>query len=627
MTCGKHAETQRTMGVLLPKLSKLGQSNHCDTTGGSNHYRGRMQMPRLRTWRGTAGIVGACLISALLATPVNAGAPATDVDARGVRVTPASAYNPVVPAPRIVNAMMRNATAAKYRTDIAAYSLRHYGVSTWAIAPRSVVLHYTVTDAGSWRGIINAWDVPSASGTNTGGEQPQPAAHFIIEQDGTIYQTMPLDLMVRHAYGHNHSAIGIEFVERWSASNVLARQAQMQAGVALVRWLQFEYGIPMVNVLGHGTANTHPLFFDRIGNRNDHTDWNAAEVARFHAALGEVPVKGGGPAAGSITKVRAGGPNTTVMGNLTAVMPQAGGFTQVFNCAQGRPGLALASIYQQRQTTPVMAMAQTDANGDICIYNSAQTHLLWDQYYAGSVLAAHQPARLLNTLEPAPGRPAGPVPAGQVIAVQTGKPNQAVMGTLTAWNPSGSGYLTVYPCTDPLPGTSNVNYSPGSLITNFVTARSDAAGRICIFTLTTSHIVWDQVSESAALTAYAGVRKYDARLPLGAGGNGGGYIQPGQVVRIRAAAGQSTVFGNLTVTNAQRPGYTVLYPCNAPKPPTSVNNYIPFRNSANSAMSRTDAEGWICIEASAPAHVIWDQFAESVSVPIPAGPVRLLDTR
>lgn len=582
--------------------------------------RQRAQPGAFAALRLLVSVVVLAIVTAVGASPVGANATTNPV-------TPTSGYDAVVPKPPIVNAMMRNATAQKYRDDIAAYSLRHYGVSTWAITPRSVVLHYTVTDAGTWRGIINAWDVPYASGSNTGGEQPQPAAHFIIEQDGTIYQTMPLNLMVRHAYGHNHSAIGIEFVERYSASNVLARTAQMQAGVALVRWLQFEYGISKSNVLGHGTANSHPMFFDRIGTRNDHTDWNAAEVGRFHAALGEVPVKGGGPAAGSITKVRAGAPNSTVIGNLTAVVPQDGGYTQAFNCSQGRPGLALASIYGPRQTTPVMAMAQTDANGDLCIFNSAQTHLLWDQYYTGTVLTAHAPTRLLNTLEPAAGRPAGPVAGGQVIAVQTGKPNQAIMGTLTAWNPAASGYLTVYPCTEPMPGTSNVNYAPGNLITNFVTARSDSAGRICIFTLATSHIVWDQVAESAQLTSYSGVRKYDARLPVALGGNGGGYVQPGQVVRIKAANSQATVFGNLTVTNAQRPGYTVLYPCDAPKPPTSVNNYQPFRNSANSAMSRTDADGWICIEASAPAHVIWDQFAESTTVPTPTAPLRLLDTR
>lgn len=133
-----------------------------------------------------------------------------------------SGYSPVIPQPPIVNALMNNATAAKYKSDISAYSLRHYGEYTYALRPQAVVLHYTVSGAGSWRAIINGWDVPWASGSNTGGEQPQPAAHFIVEQDGTIYQTMPLDLRVRHAYnGMNHVAIGIEFIEQSSlATNI-----------------------------------------------------------------------------------------------------------------------------------------------------------------------------------------------------------------------------------------------------------------------------------------------------------------------------------------------------------------------------------------------------------------------
>lgn len=538
-------------------------------------------------------------------------------------------YTPEVPRPAIVNALMRNATAPKYRADIAAYSLRHYGVFTSALQPKAVVLHFTVSDAGSWQALINTWDVPDASGSNTGGEQPQPAAHFIVEQDGTIYQTMPLDLMVRHAYGVNDSAIGIEFVERSSAGNVLNRPAQLSAGLALVRWLQFEFGIPAANIMGHGTVNSHPLFHDLTGNRNDHTDWNTGEVARFRSALGDVPVKNGGPVGGSITKVRVGPPNATVFGNLIAVRPQAAGYTSVFDCSRGRPTATLTSIFGPQVNTPVMAMAQTDANGDICVFTSAQTHLVWDLYYAGAALTAHPAIRHLNTFVATGQRPSGPVPGGQSVEIQTGKPNETIMGTLTAWGPASDGHMRVYPCSGGLPKTSNLNYVARSLTSNFVTVRSDEAGRICIYTTATSHLLWDQTGENTQPSAHAGVRRYDARLPVTGdiAGNGGRRIEPGSVVRIKAADASATVFGNLTVTNALHPGHTVVYPCDATKPGTSVNNFLANRNNSSAAMVRTDPAGWICIQTSAAAHLIWDQFAESTTIDAPAAPRRLLDTR
>ena len=234
------------------------------------------------------GIVVAGLVIGLAGTLTAASAVTPD-SIGATQVTPNSVAP--VPRPNIVNAMMRNATSEKYRADISAYSARHYGVSTSVLKPEAIVLHYTVSGAGSWRGIIAGWDVSQANGSNTGGENPQPAAHFIIEQDGTIFQTMPTDLIVRHAYGVNHKAIGIEFIEQSSANNVLARDRQREAGLALVRWLMSDFRIPHGNIMGHGTVNSHPLFFDLTGLKNDHTDWNASQVAAFRERIGYVPFR------------------------------------------------------------------------------------------------------------------------------------------------------------------------------------------------------------------------------------------------------------------------------------------------------------------------------------------------
>jgi N-acetyl-anhydromuramyl-L-alanine amidase AmpD len=98
--------------------------------------------------------------------------------------------------------------------------------------------------------------------------------------------------MCRHAVGLNHVAIGIEFVQaagdlspREAARQVLARRAQVTAGVALVAELQARFGITDQRVIGHAMANGDPAFKDRSGWRNDHVDWEASEVRAFRARL------------------------------------------------------------------------------------------------------------------------------------------------------------------------------------------------------------------------------------------------------------------------------------------------------------------------------------------------------
>lgn len=541
---------------------------------------------------------------------------------------PRDSYSPVVPRPAIVNKIMRNATAPKYASDIANYSLRHYGVYTSTITPRAVVLHYTVSDAGSAQGIINWWDQPWAGGSNSGGEQPQPAAHYLIEQDGTIFQTMPDTLMVRHAYGMNHAAIGIEFVERSSASNVLARKAQMDAGIALVRYLMFTYGIPSGNILGHGTANSHPLFFDLTGLRNDHSDWGSGEVGAFRNRIGYVPRKNGGPGPGTVLQLDAGAPGATVVGNLTAASPQTPGWTTMYPCEQGRP-LTASSIFHPLRTIPNMAVVRADSRGKVCLYTTSQTHLVWDQYYAGTGLQSYSPVRLANTQAASNGRPAGMLPAGGTLVIDTGASGNSpqggaagatVMANLSVAGTWANGYATAYPCEEPVPSTSSINFRAGEARSNFVVVKADSAGKVCVRTTAATHMTWDQSAQTHEVGSHNAERLFDSRRDLGS------RIGPLWVQRIKAGAPGDTVVGNLTVTGSDANGFSVAWPCDEPRPKTSVNNFSTRETNANAAMVRTSADGEICLSASTPVHLIWDQVGTTSSFSA-TSPQRLLDTR
>lgn len=169
---------------------------------------------------------------------------------------------------------------------MAAYAKRHYGVSSWTLTPKVIVLHFTETD--TWGPVRSTFlaNVPNR------GELPGTCAHFVVDQQGIIHELVPTTTMCRHVIGLNHVAIGIEIVQathghtsRWADQQILGRPPQIQAVLGLVRQLQKQFGIATADVIGHATANSHRLFLDKEGWRNDHTDWQAPSVAEFRSRL------------------------------------------------------------------------------------------------------------------------------------------------------------------------------------------------------------------------------------------------------------------------------------------------------------------------------------------------------
>jgi len=172
------------------------------------------------------------------------------------------------------------------KDEMARYSLRHYGVSSWRLNPSMIVLHFTETDTASAARNVFANDSPNL------GELPGTCAHFVVAQDGDVWQIVPTSVRCRHTIGLNDKAIGIEIVQRthgnsshWADQQILGRPAQMRAVLALLRSLQRRYGISARNIIGHASANAAPQFRDLRGWRNDHTDWLARDVLEVRRRL------------------------------------------------------------------------------------------------------------------------------------------------------------------------------------------------------------------------------------------------------------------------------------------------------------------------------------------------------
>ena len=189
------------------------------------------------------------------------------------------------PKPPITPQMITFSSARLAETS--AYAKRHYGVATFHLIPKLIVLHFTASGPGSEPGVHGLFQ----SNAPNVGELPGVCAHFIVDQDGTIYQQAPLTIICRHAIGVNDHAIGIEMVQEtgqsshWADQQILHRPAQIRSVLALVRWLQARYHIPNRDVIGHAMANASPFFHDLEGWRNDHTDWQPEDVRELRSRL------------------------------------------------------------------------------------------------------------------------------------------------------------------------------------------------------------------------------------------------------------------------------------------------------------------------------------------------------
>lgn len=222
-------------------------------------------------------VAATCLMTAVTSI---AGAPQALAQSQASHSVAAVRAVPTVPPPRII--MKRIPFGPVRVAQMAAYSRRHYGINSARLRnPRVIVLHYTVSNNYQSAWSYFAGNQPAGGPAGSKPESPGGCTHFIVDKNGAIYQLAPLHVMCRATIGLNHTSVGIEFVEMSSAAHILQRRRQLQAGRALVRWLQGQFQIHARDVVGHGTANQSPYFMDLRGWKNDHTDWNQQQVSAF----------------------------------------------------------------------------------------------------------------------------------------------------------------------------------------------------------------------------------------------------------------------------------------------------------------------------------------------------------
>jgi N-acetyl-anhydromuramyl-L-alanine amidase AmpD len=177
------------------------------------------------------------------------------------------------------------------KRQMAAYSLRHYGVRRWRLtSPPVIVQHYT--DGTTWQGAWNHF----ASNSRHNGELPGTCTHFLIHTDGTIYQLVDLDVRCRHAVGMNHVSIGVEHVGT-SDRMVLSNDAQMESSLALTTWLMARFDVNVGNVVGHRETLESPYRYELYPDWKclAHADFPRWAMKEYRTRLREVLAASGVP--------------------------------------------------------------------------------------------------------------------------------------------------------------------------------------------------------------------------------------------------------------------------------------------------------------------------------------------
>ena len=210
---------------------------------------------------------------------------------------------------------------------------------------------------------------------------------------------------------------------------------------------------------------------------------------------------------------------------------------------------------------------------------------------------------------------------------------------MTVDQPADSGFVTVFPCGSDQPHASSLNFTPGSVVPNAVIARL-GDGKACLFVSGTTQLIVDVNGYFPAASTFRSMnpaRLLDTRSgqPTSDGSQQGEGMPARQTVttlhvtgRAGMPTGAEAVVLNVTVTDAQGPGYVTVYPCGG-VPNASNLNFGRGATIANMVIARIGPDGDVCIFESEAAHLVVDvngYFPGDGSYGA-LTPARLLETR
>ncbi len=348
--------------------------------------------------------------------------------------------------------------------------------------------------------------------------------------------------------------------------------------------------------------------------------------------------------AGSTVTVQAAGNGgvpasgvTAVVVNVTVTDTTAGSYLTVFPAGQSPPTASSAN-WPAGATVADLATVALSSSGALSVTNangSADVAVDVEGYFApatrqgaGLYEALAEPARVCDTRPANPSQLSGTVltqcegkapGAKSSLDVQVtgegGVPSTgvgAVVLDVTAVDPAGGGYLTVYPATGTAPVASNVNYKSGATVPNRVIVAVSSSGAIAVYAsggnpqvlVDVAGYVTDgsnaQATGAIFTPAAAPVRVCDTRSGLS-------YTTPCTTKTLGPAgtltatvagtdgipSAVTAVVATVTATNTTAAGWLTVWPAQETRPTTSDLNWASGETTPNLVIATVSPSGQI----------------------------------
>jgi SpoIID/LytB domain protein len=180
--------------------------------------------------------------------------------------------------------------------------------------------------------------------------------------------------------------------------------------------------------------------------------------------------------------------------NVTATGSIGSGFVTVHPCDGAQPGTSNLNFVAGRDVANQVTTALS-STATVCLFASQSTHLvvdaiggLTDVAGSGGSLVVSAPTRVFDSRQ---STKVGPGAVARVTIPASSPPASAVMVNVTGTETAAAGFVTVYDCEKPQPGTSNLNLSAGVDVANVATVPIGVSREICLSSSATTHLVID----------------------------------------------------------------------------------------------------------------------------------------
>jgi hypothetical protein len=301
--------------------------------------------------------------------------------------------------------------------------------------------------------------------------------------------------------------------------------------------------------------------------------------------------------------------------NVVAVNPSDAGFLTVHPCERGTPKSSTLN-YDAGATVANTTIATLTGDGSVCVYSHASVDVIIDVTGWLGDDGAHKltpvgPERALDTRS-TPGSTRFIADTARHLDLSNIVPpgTSAVALNVTAVNPSGPGYLTLYPCGSKRPETSSVNFEAGQIRPNNAIVGINQSS-ICIYSRTATDVVVDITgafgADGMSYLPASSSRLRDTRSDAGS-------RRPSRVVIYEvdapdvAGAQVAAASVNIAATNHRNQGFVTTFGCAGTEriPTASTLNPEPGITSANGAIVPVDGNRTSCLFTSGGGDLIAD---------------------